>query len=116
MTSLKCCLFSNTYWLTVVFHHFILGEGRIQSDVFEYVLFYGGLSPFLCVWWGCRGEDFGGLVTYICKTYFCMLRKLFQEAKNEDARDVWEFQRSPSRHLSSMVERIFIPEDKTNMK
>ena len=46
-----------------------------QSGVFEYILFYGGLSPL-----GARG--------------------------------VWEFQRSPSRLLSRMVECIFIPEDK----
>ena len=31
---------------------------------------------------------------------------------NEGARDIWEFQRSPLRILSSMVECIFIPEDK----
>ena len=74
-----------------------------QSGVFEYVLLYGGISPFYV------GENFGGLVTYIYKTYLCTPRKPFLGAKNEGARDVWEFQRSPSRLLSSTVEWIFIP-------
>ena len=69
-----------------------------QSGVFEYVLFYGGLSPFYV------GVEFGGLVTYLCKTYLCTPRKLFRGVTNEGATDVWEFQRSPSRILSCMVD------------
>ena len=76
------------------------------SGVFEYVLFYGGLSPFYV------GEILGGLVTYICKSHLCTPRKLCRGAKNEGARDDLEFQRSPSQILSCMVECIFIPEDK----
>ena len=68
-----------------------------QSGVFEYILIYSGWR------W---------LVAHICKTYFCTSRKLLRGAKNEVARDVWEFQRSLSRLSSSMVKCIFIPEDK----
>ena len=66
-----------------------------QSGAFEYALSYGG-----------------GLVAYICKTYLCTPKKLFWGAKNEVARDVWEFQHFPLRVLSRMVKCTFIPEDK----
>ena len=49
------------------------------------------------------GGGGGGLVTYICKTYLCTPRKLFRGAKNEGARDAWEFQRFPSRLLPSIA-------------
>ena len=63
----------------------------------------------MCVW--VRGEIFGGLVSYICKMYLCTPGKLFRGVENEGARDVWEFQHSPSRLSSSMVECVSIPED-----
>ena len=69
-----------------------------QSCVFEYILVYSG--------WG------GGLLCIAANVFACTPRKLRRGAKNEVARDVWEFQRSPSRLLSSMVKCIFIPEDK----
>ena len=49
----------------------------------------------------------GGLVAYICQPYICTPEKLFRGAKDEGARVFWEFQRSPSRLLSSMIEYIF---------
>ena len=67
-----------------------------QSGVFEYIVVYSG---------------WGGAVVHICEKYLCTPRKLLRGAKNEVARDVWEFQRSSSRILSSMVKCIFIPED-----
>ena len=66
------------------------------SGVFEYVLFYGG---------------WGTCCAYL-QNVFVYTEKLFRGAKNEGVRDVREFQRSPSRLLSSMVKCIFIPEDK----
>ena len=56
-----------------------------ESGAFEYVLFYGGLSPFYVCGGGEGGE---GLVTYTCTTRLCTPRKLFRGAKNEGARDV----------------------------
>ena len=77
-----------------------------QRGVFGICIVYGGLSPLYV------GGNLGEFVTHICKTYMCTPRKLFRGANNEGARDVWGFQRSPSRLLSSMVEFNFIPEDK----
>ena len=75
-----------------------------HRGVFEYFVFCSGLYPiYVCV--GGRG-----IVSYICKTYLCTPRKPFWWAKNEGARDVWEFHRSPWQLLSSMVECIVIPE------
>ena len=68
-----------------------------ENGVFEYILAYSGS---------------GGAVVHICKTYLCTTRKMLRGAKNEVATDVWEFQCSPSRILSSMVKCIFIPKDK----
>ena len=83
-------------------------DALFQSGVFEYVVFYGGLFHFMCVWG--RGGKWG-IVLYSCKMCLCTPRKLFRGTKNKGARDVWDFQRSPSRLLSSMVECIIIPED-----
>ena len=69
---------------------------------------------FLCVCGGGGGESWA-FVSYICTTYLWTPRKLFRGTTNECAREVWEFQRSPSRILSNMVECIIIPED-TNSK
>ena len=69
-----------------------------QTGVFEYMLVYSG--------WG------GGLLCIDANEFVCTPKKLLRGAKNEVARDVWEFQRSPSRLLSSMVKCILIPEDK----
>ena len=99
-------VFSNTYYFVTAWfllHVYVLVDVLdfiivlYQSRVFEYILVYSG---------------WGGAVVYICKTYLCTPRTLLRGAKNEVARDVWEFQRSPSRLLSSMVKCIFIPEDK----
>ena len=73
--------FSNTSCFTVVFLHFIWGKGYLE------------------------------LVSYIYKTYSCSPGTIFGGTKNEGARDVWEFQRSCSRLLLSMVGCIIISED-----
>ena len=87
--------FSNTYYFVTAWfllHVYVLVDVLdfiivlYQSDVFEYILVYSGWA-----------------VVYICKTYLCTPRKLVRGAKNEVARGVWEFQRSPSRLFSSMV-------------
>ena len=58
-----------------------------RSGVFKYVLFCGG--------WGAR-------CVYLQKV-FVYVAELFRGGKNEGARDVWDFQPSASRLLSSMV-------------
>ena len=97
-------VFSNTYYFvstSVFVHVYVLVDVLdfvivlIQSGIFEYILDYSG---------------WGGAVLHICRSYLCTLRKLLRGYKNEVARDVWGFQRSPSRLLSSMGKRIFIPE------
>ena len=90
-----------------------------QSGVFEYLLFcvrvvvatrvffglcfrllYSVVSEWcfrLHIYIGLQWLGGGGAVVHICKTYLCTPRKLLRGAKNEGARYVWEFQRSPSR-------------------
>ena len=89
-----------------------------QSGVFEYILVYVDVLDSVIVLFqsGVFGHilvhsGWGGAVVHICKMYLCTPRKLLQGAKIEVVRDVWEFQRSPSRLLSSMIKCIFIPDD-----
>ena len=57
------------------------------------------------------GGGGGGCCVYL-QNVFMYAENLLRGANNEVARDVWEFQRSPSRLLSSIVECIFIIKDK----
>ena len=100
------CVFEHVFvfawWLLYVY---VLGDVLdfvivlFQSVVFKYILVYSG--------WG----GGGGAVVHIRKTYRYTPIKLLRGAK-EVARDVWEFQRSPSRLLSSIVKSMFILGDK----
>ena len=87
------CCYMRMFW------YFFLDFGVVlfQSGVFEYVV--GG---------------WGACCVYL-QNVFLYAEKTVSGAKNEVARYVWEFQRSPSRRLSSMVKCIFIPEDKHAM-
>ena len=67
-----------------------------QSGVFEHVLFYGG---------------WGACCVYL-QNAFVYAEKTVSGGKERVAREISEFQRSPSRRLSSMVKCIFISEDK----
>ena len=69
-----------------------------RSGVFEYIIVYSG--------WG------GGACCAYLQNVLMNAEKLLWGAKNVVARDVWEFQSSPSRLLSSMVKCIFILGDK----
>ena len=48
----------------------------------------------------------GVLLCIYAKRYLCTPKKLLRGAKNEIARNVWRFQRSPLRLLSSMVKML----------
>ena len=60
---------------------------------------------------GGGGGAAGGGCVYL-QNVLCTLRRLLRAAENGVARDVWKFQRFPSRILSSMDKFIFIPQDK----
>ena len=76
-----------------------------QSGIFDYVRFHGGVLRFMC-----GGGSFAACFVYL-QNVFVYAEQAFSRAKNEGARGVWEFQRPPSRLLSSMDESIIVPED-----
>ena len=67
---------------------------------FVMVLFQGGVFKYILVY---SGRARGGAVVHTCTPYLCTPRKHLRAAKSKVARVVWQYQRSPTRLLSSIV-------------
>ena len=77
-----------------------------QGGVLQICIFLRWSFPFY-VFAGAGGGNWGACFVYLQPCLY-QPRKMFRGTEKNGVKDVWDFRRSPSRLLSSMVERMLL--------